>query len=420
MGGKRRADLESEEESSSDGEDEEESEEEELDIDEVGRVAVGGSVDYGTRCFDGAISIAPDALSALCADCHAVFTARASGDGEGLSSGCTFWVGAGTTPTSAIERLALDIFEYHARNADFDAATSGAEWWTQTIDPDDDIGLHWDRDYDMQADQGLLLHPHIATVTYLSAPGGAAPTIVFDSISPLLASESPCGHVPRALACWPFAGRHLCFDGRKLHGAMQDLAGSSAAHAAPVHASGKGKASKKGKASQQSAQATPQRITFLVNVWFNHVPWGAEPLPESVVRRLHAQLPGVQMELGDSRDGDLDDGVARRRGKQPAAVRGAQTRGGAAARPPARLSGAGTAQQWTFGDVSSRLTVAFPWPADAVRELLRCEGGAAPFAEIDFAGGAAELRPATPKGGAKRKQKQPPSAKGGASAKKRK
>ena len=48
--------------------------------------------------------------------------------------------------------------EHHCAGASFDASKSGAEWWTQCIDPDDDIGLHWDRDYDLQEEQGLLLH----------------------------------------------------------------------------------------------------------------------------------------------------------------------------------------------------------------------------------------------------------------------
>lgn len=218
-------DGEGDNDSDDDEEDGEESEEEEeLDIDECGRVTVGGHVDYTTRCFDGAVVYPATDAKALCADCVSVFTARATGEGEALSVGSTFWTPAVAKPTTALERLAQEIFEFHTQGAEFDAARSGAEWWTQTIAPADDIGLHWDRDYDMEVDQGLLLHPHVATVTYLSAPREAAPTLILDRPSPFLADESPCGPLGGAAVCWPTTGRHLCFDGRKLHGAMAELA----------------------------------------------------------------------------------------------------------------------------------------------------------------------------------------------------
>ena len=103
---------ESGEEESGEEESGEESEEEELNIDEVGRVAVGGQVNYTTRCFDDAVALEPGAEAALYADCETVFTARANGDGEGLSSGCTFWIAAGEKPKSTLERLALRIFQF--------------------------------------------------------------------------------------------------------------------------------------------------------------------------------------------------------------------------------------------------------------------------------------------------------------------
>ena len=220
------------------------SDSEDINVDEQGRPAIGGSIDLSTRVFDGALPSGADP-GPLIADCEAVFTARATGAGEGLSSGATFWVAANAKPKTALERLALQIFAHHAAGAEYDPSRSGAEWWTVVIDDTDDVGLHWDRDYDLQArhaatpqlpppppppppppspppplapshhhrrrrrhhrrdaptqaDQGLLLHPHLATVTYLACPAAAAPTLVLERPSPLLATETappPCGVRP--------------------------------------------------------------------------------------------------------------------------------------------------------------------------------------------------------------------------------
>lgn len=50
---------------------------------------------------------------------------------------------ADATPRTVLESMALHIFRFHTRAATFDAKSSGAEWWTQVIDGDDDIGWHW-------------------------------------------------------------------------------------------------------------------------------------------------------------------------------------------------------------------------------------------------------------------------------------
>ncbi|EOD33365.1 hypothetical protein EMIHUDRAFT_229943 [Emiliania huxleyi CCMP1516] len=156
------------------------SDSEDINVDEQGRPAIGGSIDLSTRVFDGALPSGADP-GPLIADCEAVFTARATGAGEGLSSGATFWVAANAKPKTALERLALQIFAHHAAGAEYDPSRSGAEWWTVVIDDTDD---------------GLLLHPHLATVTYLACPAAAAPTLVLERPSPLLATETappPCG-----------------------------------------------------------------------------------------------------------------------------------------------------------------------------------------------------------------------------------
>lgn len=47
----------------------------------------------------------------------------------------------------------------------------------QVIEDGDDIGWHWDKDYNMET-QGINVHPCLATVTYLSNLGG--PTVILE------------------------------------------------------------------------------------------------------------------------------------------------------------------------------------------------------------------------------------------------
>ena len=71
------------------------------------------------------------------------------------SSGSTFFIKSNSQPRCLLESIALSIFNYHTSNnnsnnhglPEYDANTSGAEWWTQVIDHRDEIGMHWDRDY---------------------------------------------------------------------------------------------------------------------------------------------------------------------------------------------------------------------------------------------------------------------------------
>jgi hypothetical protein len=79
-------------------------------------------------------------------DCKKAFQLKECEDGERYSAGQTFWIGANTAPRCELERLAQGIFAHHTQHANFDPATSGAEWWTQYIDTIDDIGFHFDRD----------------------------------------------------------------------------------------------------------------------------------------------------------------------------------------------------------------------------------------------------------------------------------
>ena len=48
---------------------------------------------------------------------------------------------------------------------------------------DETIGLHWDKDEDLVDNQGLNVHPHISTVTYLSDWG--SPTLILEKKTPV-------------------------------------------------------------------------------------------------------------------------------------------------------------------------------------------------------------------------------------------
>lgn len=336
-------------------EDSSSSEAEDINVDEVGRLAIGGQVDLSTRCLEGALHADASATAALLADCAAAFTARVKGAADELSSGSTFWVGSNAKPATTLERLALEIFRYHSQHAQFEVARSGAEWWTQVIDSEDDIGLHWDRDYDLQADQGINLHPYISTVTYLSAPSGGAPTLVLARPSPLLAADSAAGPVPEAHVCSPAEGRHLCFDGKLLHGALAELAGEG------------GAASRGGK-----------RVTLLVNVWLNHTPWGAEPLPKSAAKRLKAPS-SVRIDLEGAR------AVSAHWLDAPAA-------GAPAGAAPRR---------WEFGEKGTELELSLPWPHEAAAALHAHHG----FLRVGFATGSGAALAAAPEAKAERPKK---------------
>ena len=111
-----------------------EADEHELSLDEHGRTAISGTCDYRPRVWDGVVAEA--AVPALVADCKAAYlkvTTQTAMTGITYSTNATYWVGADTTPRTALERFALSVFQFHSRRAHFDPKCSGAEWWTQVV-----------------------------------------------------------------------------------------------------------------------------------------------------------------------------------------------------------------------------------------------------------------------------------------------
>ena len=155
------------------------------------------------------------------------------------------------------------------------------------------------------------VHPHLATVTYLC--GGGAPTVVLPVASPVDAAAVPdacCRAVRSAHACWPRPGRHLAFDGRMLHGAPLGLAaaaggeeGNRAAGRGAVR--GAGAAGGAGSEGGAGAEGDALRVTLLVNVWLNHVPWAADPLHAEAAAQMSAPPPAVDLSLPGGRVGLL-------------------------------------------------------------------------------------------------------------------
>jgi len=98
-------------------------------------------------------------------------------------------------------------------------------------------------------EQGLNIHPHTSTVTYLTSVG--APTLVLDKRCPVEYDAVPevFGAIPQAWLSYPLARKHMSFDARLLHGAPHVLG--------PLRDS-------------------EERVTFLANIWLNYHPSGLQ------------------------------------------------------------------------------------------------------------------------------------------------
>jgi len=169
------------------------------------------------------------------------------------------WLPAGAEPRCLAEQLAKAVFEHHTRNAVFDAALSGAEWWAQVRQgghKEEAIQFHWDTDESAVELHNANIHPHLSTVTYLTACG--APTLVLECRNSRKAGHisSIYGPIQRGMLSSPCVGKHIVFDGQFLHGTVP-------------------------KPGEQG-----ERVTFLVNVWLNHRPSHCPVLPEDMAQHL--------------------------------------------------------------------------------------------------------------------------------------
>ena len=198
----------------------------------------------------------------------------------------------------------------------YDPERSGAEWWTLVLDApsadgkdaqtqksthsdsddeeedDDEVGMHFDADYGLEAQMpNFLLHPRVATITYLSDIG--VPTLILDKRSPPPADtekKSLGGNIAKAWLSHPRFGKHVAFDGRLLHGAPGEFF-PAVTKSRDDDESSEPKA-KRAKVdgtkdnNDENNELSGKRITFLVNIWLNHCPIDADIMDDDIVSKL--------------------------------------------------------------------------------------------------------------------------------------
>lgn len=268
---------------------------------------------HGFWSMDEALQFDPLHLPTLLQDCETVFTAQDKPAGSAYSAGETFFLPATMQPRCALEALAKSIFQKHVAHLEpgtFNPAQSGANWWTLVLDDDegnpsngddeqeeDEVGLHFDADYELEEQTtNLLLHPRVATITYLSDYG--APTLILEQKSPPMEDLKKTTlekGIKKAWLSHPAVGKHTVFDGRFLHGAPALYFPSL-------------KETKRAPDGEESApkrvKVSKKRYTLLVNIWLNHWVMDAGVLDEEICKKLKTpfEMPDSNLKSDDSDD----------------------------------------------------------------------------------------------------------------------
>lgn len=244
--------------------------EKDIIIDKCGRIPVTGDLDFSFKSISGIFNISE--LELLSSDCELVFSSKKVKNVDSYSTGSTYFINANASPRCLLEEFAQLIYKMHTSNATFDALTSGAEWWVNVVDPDDDIGVHWDRDYGIEETYGMHIYPQLATVTYLSDVGG--PTIIYDKPGTFCADDEIKGTISSCIISQPKVNKHIVFDGLLLHAAPSEIEPNLLDDS-------------KEDDEVEELQSMKKRITFLVNIWCNHLPSQSNLLPKSILKHLH-------------------------------------------------------------------------------------------------------------------------------------
>jgi hypothetical protein len=209
----------------------------------------------------------------------------------------------GTKAVCLLESLAWSIYQSHRdRYSDriVDDGKGGAEWWVQVKDVStskndneeekegvkkpplaaSSIDLHYDKDEALAESFGVGSFPTLSTVTYLTAPSKtAAPTIVFDHTY----TQGEDEIMSSMMVSRPRVGKHICFDGRLLHGA-------------PYHPS---LLPSETTDSAEAATGSVFRVTFLVNIWNHRRPASVRVLDDAI-RKCILDLPQPKSLLEES------------------------------------------------------------------------------------------------------------------------
>ena len=130
----------------------------------------------------------------------------------------------------------------------------------------------------MEDEAGVHIYPKFATVTYLSELGG--PTIICDKIGTQNKTEDPAGQIHQAAISKTLFGKHIKFDGRLFHGAPASIFEQS--HQSDDDSSD----NSDDDSCDGSCDPSMQRITFLVNIWLDHLPIQSARLPSSEVAAM--------------------------------------------------------------------------------------------------------------------------------------
>ena len=161
----------------------------------------------------------------------------------------TFWYDMVAPPRNNIEVAILHLHKLIPSimlTNDSSSVITGAEWWVQIRANEEGIGFHYDKDEGLASLKGIMKHPMLSTVTYLSNIG--APTLILNMTTPDGNTEIPA--IPdMGYLSYPKANRHILFSGNMQHGVL-------------------GSAAPKIKSKRKSAKSK-RRITLLINWWID-------------------------------------------------------------------------------------------------------------------------------------------------------
>jgi hypothetical protein len=234
-------------------------------------------------CIESIFKQDIESYSSLFSDCEQAFTSKNS-NGDAYSTGSTFFIKSISKPRCLLEQMALEVFHFHAErlNIPYNKKKSGAEWWTQCIDSRDDIGFHWDRDYGLEERTGDLKYPNLGTVTYLTDFGG--PTLVM----PITGQENKQSIEKKfttIMLSKPRKGKHMYFDGKLLHAAPGDYDGNTEDGDDDDDDDDVDDDNNEDSEDDESDTGVT-RVTFLVNIWLDHVPEQSSSFPKDDIRHM--------------------------------------------------------------------------------------------------------------------------------------
>eukprot|EP01062_Namystynia_karyoxenos_P070515 TRINITY_DN6589_c1_g2_i1.p1 TRINITY_DN6589_c1_g2~~TRINITY_DN6589_c1_g2_i1.p1 ORF type:complete len:386 (+),score=115.72 TRINITY_DN6589_c1_g2_i1:76-1158(+) len=179
---------------------------------------------------------------------------------------------------SACGAFARSLFSAHTAGVPAELRShpnSGCEVWVQhraASLPAEQQGINWhfDKDEERRDQLGIVVHPHIATVTYLTQ-GGGAPTLVLDVKCDSSGRVELAGPKARFWASAPRRGKHLAFAGNLLHGCPPQL-----------------------------VKRRARRVTLLVNIWLGRRPLGLLDLHAALTPATAAAPPPQLAAAGDT------------------------------------------------------------------------------------------------------------------------